>query len=146
MEERGEKEKQAEAQALILRLQQYQAQMEATTQELALLNQTISEHDKAIETIKQLKKMKVGDELLVSIGAGSLVYVTLSSTDKVIVRLGAGVSAEKDPDSSIEFLKGKKEELEKLQGELTANLQKVQQEAQKIQAKLQEIIAARQNV
>ena len=111
-ERRREQEQQAEVQSLILRLRQYQAQAETTSQELIFVRQAIGEHEKAIETIKQLKRMKAGDELIVPIGANSSVYATLSNTDKIIVRIGGGVSAEKDPDSSMEYLEEKKKELE----------------------------------
>jgi len=150
MEERGmerevterEKEQQAEVQSLVLRLRQYQAQAETASQELLFVRQAIGEHEKAVETIKQLKRMKAGDELIVPIGANSSVYVTLSATDKIIVQLGGGVSAEKDADSSIQYLKEKKEELENSQREMTGILQKMEQEAQKLQARLQEIASS----
>jgi len=134
-----EREQQAELQSLLLKLRQYQAQAEQTSQELLFVRQAISEHDKAIETIKQLKKMKAGDELIVPIGANSSIYVTLSSTDKIIVRVGGGVSAEKDPDSSIEYLSGMKAELENSQREITDLLQRIEQEAQTLQARLREL-------
>ncbi|HUV79504.1 MAG TPA: prefoldin subunit alpha [Candidatus Bathyarchaeia archaeon] len=136
-----EREQQAELQSLLLKLRQYQAQAEQMSQELLFVRQAISDHDKAIETIKQLKKMKAGDKLIVPIGANSSVYVTLSSTDKIIVRVGGGVSAEKDPDSSIEYLSGMKAELENSQREMTGVLQRIEQEAQTLQARLQELSA-----
>ena len=147
MEESGkeltekERQQQAEMQSLLLQLRQYQAQAEQTTQELLFVRQAIAEHDKAIETITQLKKMKAGDELLVPIGANSTIYVTLSSVDKIIVRLGGGVSAERDPDSSVAYLTEKKSELENAQREMTDVLQKIEQEAQGLQARLQELSA-----
>ena len=145
MEEGGREsgeEQQAEAQSLILRLRQYQAQAETTSQELMFVREALNEHEKAMETIKQLKKMKVGDELIVPIGANSLIYVTLSNADKIIVRLGGGVSAEKDLDSSTQYLKEKKEVLENTLREMTGVLQKMEMEAQKLQARLQEIASA----
>lgn len=147
MEESGkeltekEREQQAEMQSLLLQLRQYQAQAEQTTQELLFVRQAIAEHDKAIETITQLKKMKAGDELLVPIGANSTIYVTLSSVDKIIVRLGGGVSAERDPDSAVVYLTEKKSELENAQREMTGVLQKIEQEAQGLQVRLQELSA-----
>ena len=137
-----EMEQQAEVQSLVLQLRQYQAQAETASQELLFVRQAIGDHEKAIETIKQLNRMKAGDELIVPIGANSSVYVTLSDTDKVIVQLGGGVSAEKDADSSMEYLKEKKEELENSQREMTGILQKMEQEAQKLQARLQEIASS----
>lgn len=130
---------QAEVQSLLLKLRQYQAQAETTSQELAFVRQAIVEHEKAIETRKQLKRVKVGDELIVPIGANSSVYVTLSNTDKIIVGLGGGVSAEKDPGSSMEYLKEKKENLENSLRDMSGMMQKLEQEAQKLQARLQQI-------
>lgn len=134
-----ERELQAEFQSLLLRLRQYQAQAEQKTQELLFVRQAMNEHEKAIETIKQLKKMKAGDELMVPIGANTSVYVTLSTTDKIIVRIGGGVSTEKDPDSSIEFLTEMKNELETTQRDMAGELQKIEQEAQILQARVQEL-------
>jgi len=134
-----EREEQAELQSLVSQLRQYQAQIEQATQELLFVRQAIAEHDKAIETIKQLKKMKAGDELIVPIGANSSIYVTLSSTDKIIVMVGGGVSAERDPDASMAYLTEKKTELETSQREMTGILQKMEQEAQRLQVRLQEL-------
>jgi prefoldin alpha subunit len=132
---------QAEVQSLLLQLRQYQAQAEAMTQELVFVRQALGEHEKAIETIKQLKNMKLGDELIVPIGANSLIYVTLSNTDTIIVQIGGGISAEKDPDSSIVYLTEKRTALEGSQREMAGALQKIEQEAQKLQARLQELAA-----
>lgn len=132
-----EREQQAELQTLVLKLRQYQAHAEQVSQELLLVRQAINEHDKAIETIKQLKAMKTGDELIVPIGANSSIYVTLSSTDKIIVGVGGGISAEKSPDSSIEYLGRVKTDLETTQQEKGSLLQRIEQEAQKLQVRLQ---------
>jgi len=139
--EKERKEKESEVQSLALRLRQYQTQAETASQELVMVQQAIAEHDRAIETIKHLKSLKPGDELIVPIGASSSIYVTLSTTDRVIVRIGGGVSAEKDPDSSIQFLEEKKRELEESQRQTASLLQRIEQEAQKLQARLQELVS-----
>ena len=147
MEESGrgltekERAQQAELQSLLVQLRQYQAQAEQTTQELLFVRQAIVEHDKAIETIKQIKGMKKGSELLVPIGANSSIYVTLSSPDKIILMIGGGISAERDPDSSIAYLTEKKTELENSQREMNELLQRLDQEAQRLQKRLQELAA-----
>jgi prefoldin alpha subunit len=143
MEERRERE-QAEGQSLVLRLRQHQTRAEEASQSLALIQQAISEHDKAVEAMKQLKKMKAGDEMLVSIGASSLIYVTLSNPEKIIVNLGGGVSVEKTPDAAMEYLREKRGDLENSQQKIADVLQSMEMEAQKIQARLQEIAASHQ--
>ncbi len=134
-----ERAQQAELQSLLMQLRQYQAQAEQTTQELLFVRQAIAEHEKAIETINQLKKMNPGSELLVPIGANSSIYVTLSSSEKIILMIGGGISAERDPDSSIAYLTEKKTELENSQREMNELLQRLEQEAQRLQHRLQEL-------
>jgi len=85
--------------------------------------------------------MKTGSELLVPIGANSSIYVTLSSPEKIILMIGGGISAERDPDSSIAYLTEKKRELENSQREMTELLQRLDQEAQRLQKRLQELAA-----
>ncbi len=137
----GEREREAEVQSLVVQLRQYQTQAETTSQELVMVQQAIAEHDKAVETLKYLKNMKPGDELIVPVGASTSIYVTLSNTDRIIVRIGGGVSAEKDPDSAIEFLEAKKRELEDSQRQIAGLLQRIDQEAKRLQARLQELVA-----
>ena len=133
------REKQAEVQSLLLRLRQYQAQAEATLRQLNVVNQAIEEINRAVETIKYMKNLQNGDELIVPIGAGSFIYATLSDTNKVIVGIGGGISAEKSPDDAIKHLERRREELQKTQQELTNLMQRIEMEAQRIQARLQEI-------
>ncbi len=137
--ERVQAERQAEVQSLLVRLRQYQAQAEGTLQQLNIVNQAIEEHNRAIETIKYLRDLENGDELLVPVGAGSYIYAKLSDVSRIIVRIGGGISAEKDPESAIKHLEKKREELERSQQEMTNILQRIEMEAQKIQARLQEI-------
>ena len=51
------------------------------------------------------------------------------------------MSAEKDPDSSIQFLEEKKRELEESQRQTASLLQRIEQEAQRLQARLQELVS-----
>ncbi len=140
-QQRGDRETQAEVQALIARLRQYEAQTEEISKELALVGQAISEVEKAIETIKNIKDLKEGDELLVWVGAGWVIYTRLSNPGKVIVGVGAGVNVEKSPDDAIESLNKRKKELEDGQARINENLQRIGQEAQMLQNRLQQIIS-----
>jgi prefoldin subunit 5 len=49
------------------------------------------------------------------------------------------VSAERDPDASMAYLTEKKTELETSQREMTGILQKMEQEAHRLQVRLQEL-------
>ena len=82
---------------------------------------------KALESIKNEKK---GTEMLVPVGAGSLLKVEIADVEKTILGVGAGVCIEKSIESSIKDLNERQEELEKLSssqqqqlGQLLANIE-----------------------
>ncbi|MHC1566531.1 MAG: prefoldin subunit alpha [Candidatus Syntropharchaeia archaeon] len=133
-----------EIQQMIIRLRQYQAQAELINGQIGLIQASINDHEKALATLKDLKSLKPGDELLVSIGAGSSIYTTLSKVDRVIIGLGAGVSAEKSPEEAIEILTKRSDELNEMRGKMTNTLIGIEQEIQKIQSELQAAAAKQQ--
>jgi prefoldin alpha subunit len=106
------------------------------TQQLALLQSSISEHERAISTLESIKELDVGAELLISVGAGSFIYVTLADKEKVISSLGAGVSAQKSPSDTISLLQRRKEDLEKARARLNESLSRIDEEMQKLQTKI----------
>ena len=82
---------------------------------------------KALESIKNEKK---GTEMLVPVGAGSLLKVEITDVEKTILGVGAGICIEKSIESSIKDLNERQEELEKLSnsqqqqlGQLLANIE-----------------------
>jgi prefoldin alpha subunit len=132
----AEREREKELQDLVVRLRSYQTQADTMTQQLALLQSSISEHERAISTLESIKELDVGAELLISVGAGSFIYVTLADKEKVISSLGAGVSAQKSPSDTISLLQRRKEDLEKARARLNESLSKIDEEMQKLQTKI----------
>jgi prefoldin subunit 5 len=55
--------------------------------------------------------------------------------------IGGGISAERDPESSVAYLTEKKTELENSQREMNELLLRLEQEAQRLQKRLQELAA-----
>ena len=82
---------------------------------------------KALESVKNEKK---GTEMLIPVGAGSLLKVEITDVEKTILGIGAGICIEKSIESSIKDLNERQEELEKLSnsqqqqlGQLLANIE-----------------------
>ncbi|MDY6959453.1 MAG: prefoldin subunit alpha [Halobacteriota archaeon] len=133
-----------EFQEMVMTLRQEQVKAEALTQQLTLVQSSVSEHDTAIEALKHIKDLASGNELIVPIGAGTYVYATLSSVDKIIVELGSGVSAEKDPDGVVESLTKRRDELSETYKTMSEALVKTEENIQKLQNTVQSIVAQSQ--
>lgn len=125
-----------EVRELIFRLQQYQAQADLTSQQISLLQVSMDEHESAMDAIKHCKELEESSEILVPLGAESFVHATLDKVDKVLVGLGANVSAEQAPDKAIESLSKRKDEMNEVLGRLDRSIQGLDQEIQSIQTKL----------
>jgi len=119
------------------RHQAYQYQAESLAQQINMVKLTIRDVETALTTITALKDEPAGQETLVPVGFGSFVKATLSSTDTVVVGVGAGVSVEKNIDDAKAFLDKKKEELNKYLEQLNGTITKLGQELQNIQKLVQ---------
>ena len=65
----------------------------------------------AIDSIKSLSG-KSDSETLVPIGMGTYIPTKISSTNKIIMNIGAGVAVEKDFPSAINYLEARIKEIE----------------------------------
>jgi prefoldin alpha subunit len=117
--------------------QVYQYQAESLAQQINMVKLTIRDVETALTTVTALKDEPAGKETLVPVGFGSFVKATLTTTDKVVVGVGAGVSIEKNIDDAKSFLEKKKEELNKYLEQLNGTIAKIAQELQNIQKLVQ---------
>ncbi len=75
-----------------------------------------------------------GQDMLVPIGQDSFVHAKLSTKDKVIVGVGAGVSIEKSAADAKEDLSKRKAQLSEASGKLSQTLSRIEEEMGKIQS------------
>jgi len=85
---------------------------------IGVVEAALREFSLASTTIQGLGELKVDDEILVPIGAGSYVKAKLSDTEKVLVNIGAGVTAEKTVKEALTLFENQMNELEKIRGSL----------------------------
>jgi len=132
----SENKAEKEFQEAVARFRNYQAQAEAIAQQMAVVQGSVDEHNKAMTTLDAIKALEKGTELLVPVGAGCHIHASLGRNDRVITSLGADVSAERTPDDAVAVLKKRRDELEVLRTKLAEALTKIEDEMQKLQAKL----------
>lgn len=100
-----------QAQQLLYQLQMLETYYADLTQREATLVSVLREASLAIESLKSLG-VTPNSETLVPIGLGTFVKANISSSNKIILNVGAGVAIEKDKDSGINFLESRLKEIE----------------------------------
>lgn len=102
---------QEQAQQLLQQMQMLESYFADLSQREETLFTVLREATSAIESIKSLKQ-KQTSETLVPIGMGTYVQTKISSEDKIVLNIGAGVAMEKDPDTAINYLETRIKEIE----------------------------------
>ena len=92
---------------------------------LAVVDSALSEILIASSTLEGIRNKPKGTEALVPVGAGSFIRVELADSEKIVMGVGAGVSLEKSVNDSIESLKNRQGDLEKLRMSLQQQLSQI---------------------
>jgi len=99
------------AQQLMQHMQMLENYFSDLSQREATLYNILREAASAIESIKSLSQ-KSDSETLVPVGMGTFVKAKISSADKLVLNIGAGISLEKDSISAINYLEARIKEIE----------------------------------
>lgn len=99
------------AQQLMQQMQMLETYFADLSQREGTLYGVLREATAAIESIKSLSK-KPESDALVPVGMGTFVKTKISSNDKFVLNIGAGISLEKDSESAINYLEARIKEIE----------------------------------
>ena len=125
-------EEQQKLQQIFNELQNYEAMADLLRQQINMIANSLTELSMTVETIKTIRELKLGTEILVPIGSDSFVTTKLAATDKVITGLGADVSAEQSVDGAKQMLEARITELGRV-------LEQARQELEKIGKQIEEL-------
>ena len=104
----------------------------------------IREASSAIESIKSIGQ-KPDSSTLVPMGMGSFVKAKISSNEKLILNLGAGVAIEKDKDSAINYIESRIKEMEIALKDTSAQKQQVMANLEQGKQEVNRLIQASQS-
>lgn len=121
-----------ETQQLIAKHNAYQSHAESISQQIQSLQMSILDCDRAIQTLDGIAGGP--KDTMIPIGSGSFVYATINEPDKVVVGVGAGISAEKKTEDAKDILSNRKDKLMTVVEQLNSTLADVSKELQNIQA------------
>ena len=99
------------AQQLMQQMQMLETYFADLSQREGTLYSVLREAISAIASIKSLNQ-KSDSEALVPIGMGTFVKTKISSSDNIVLNIGAGISLEKDSTSAINYLEARIKEIE----------------------------------
>ena len=100
-----------QAQQLLQQMQMLESYFGELSQREGTLYNILREAASAIESLKSLKEKPMSDTL-VPLGMGTFAQTKISSSDKIVLNIGAGISMEKDVDSAINYLEARLKEIE----------------------------------
>jgi len=100
-----------ETQQLLYQMQMLESYYVDLTQRENTLVNLLREATSAVESIKTINEKSESDTL-VPLGLGTFVKTKISSTDKIILNIGADVAIEKNKDSALAFLESRIKEVE----------------------------------
>jgi prefoldin alpha subunit len=100
-----------QAQQLMQQMQRLETYFADLSQREGTLYNILREATAAIQSIKSLS-LKSDSESLVPIGLGTFVKTKISSSDNIVLNIGAGISLEKDSTSAINYLESRIKEIE----------------------------------
>ena len=128
-----------EVRKLILEQRFLAREMERLYQETLLLERTIREVRSATQTLSEIKSGKImKGESLFPVGGGVFVFGTVSSDNKVLVNVGAGVYVTKTVDEALKLLNDQLNSLNKAHSDRVRTLNELKRRHDEIVAKLME--------
>ena len=128
-----------QAQQLMHQMQMLESYFaELSQRENSLLN-VFNEATYAIESIKGIGEKSESDTLI-PIGMGTFIKTKISSGEKIVLNVGAGVAIEKDKDTAINFLESRIKEIQVALQDTATNKQDVASKLQQGKAEMNRFI------
>jgi prefoldin alpha subunit len=112
---------------------------------LELVRAAIGEVNVAHDTITGLKQLQNGDSVMVPVGAGSYVRMSIADSEKIVMSIGGGAAMEKNLQSSVEELKNRLQDLEKARTSIEQQLEQTLSRYQQDREALEDIMRKRES-
>jgi prefoldin alpha subunit len=127
-----------ELQQSLMYLEQMKEQIITLREQLEILELAIKEHSQALETLKDFKAIEKDNEILIPIGADTLIFGKVLDKSKVIINVGAGIAMEENIKSAIEKLSERMEKIETNKDKILTSITNLQDQAVRLNASIEE--------
>ncbi|MEM4245165.1 MAG: prefoldin subunit alpha [Candidatus Nanoarchaeia archaeon] len=123
-----------------LELQILNQQIRQLQQHIANLENQVMELEVLEDNLEEIKKVKEGGEILVSLGAGIFAKANLKDNKKVIMNVGANTMVKKEIDEAKKIVKDQIDQVKDLIEDITLELEKAAVRVQSTQREIQSMI------
>lgn len=129
---------QQELQQSLMYLEYIKEQIVALKEQSEILELAIKEHNQAIDTLKDFDNLDKNNEILIPIGADSLVYAKVMDDSKVILNIGSGIAKEEKIETAIEKLTSRIEKIEESKSKIENTMNTLQDQATMLTSSIEE--------
>jgi prefoldin alpha subunit len=123
-----------------MELQLLQHQLQQVQQQVQALEAQAGEMDVVQQALDDFSISKAGSSSYATLTPGLFVKVKLEETDNVLLNVGGGAVVQKSVPDAKKIIAAQGVELRKLQQELTEQMQKIAERAEKTQEELRKLI------
>jgi prefoldin alpha subunit len=106
----------------LVQLRVYEGSARALQARLEIVNAAMNEFSLASTTLEGIKTQKTDEDALIPVGGGSYVRARLTDISKIVMGVGAGVAVEKPIDDSINEIKDRIADFDKVRTSLQEQL------------------------
>lgn len=123
-------------------LETYNAQLENLNRQVSILRATREETYRAGRALEAIAKAKVGEEVLIPVGASAFVRVVVTGKD-VVTGIGRGISIERPADEAAQKMDQDRAEVETALQEAVSTMQEIQGYVRELSTAVQQEYAQR---
>jgi prefoldin alpha subunit len=133
-----------EFQRYAVMIENYREQLQLLESQSSLVQATLLDYTKAKMTLEHLDKTKTNADVLLPLGGGAYIDAKTNQTNHVYMDVGAGIVIEKTTGAAVEKLDQRIQALQKNLEQIGTMMQQVQNEADAISAKMEQLLAQSQ--
>lgn len=126
-----------ELQKKYLYLQIFKQQLAALVEEKKAVDERLVEMSTTINALQKLADVPKGEEIWSTLGSGTFVKSDIKDKENVLVAVGAGVVVKESREKGVEILSSRLEQLQKIDSELTEEINRLAMQASQLEQQLQ---------
>jgi len=120
-------------------LEMAKMRLESLGKDAELLQSSLTEHARAIETLKALSTTKEGNDILIPVGAGAFIPAKATGANWAMIGIGAGLTVEKKFDEAVAALEKDAAEIELQERKMITEMKNLEKQTGALQQRFRQL-------
>lgn len=120
-------------------LEMAKMRLDNLSKQAEMLQMSLNEHARAVETLKAVRGAKEGTEIMMPVGAGAFIPARTTGAKWAIVGIGAGVALEKSYEDAVATLEKDSAEIELQERKLVQEIKNIEKQAAFLNQRIQQL-------